>query len=285
MMLKMILNTVHCQSPPGRFLDHNVNLDTWTEVDEETVLVKIANYLIANKVKRAENKRNSRMGSKIKKITDSLQSNKFVSQEDMLYHQQFLNKRNTYVRDHSKKNRERYELLKGEDCLTLGLTDRLFIEKYKSVMVGGRRICRRRKAIVNQLKHFGSQICNVNSGNTTMLMLGMTQPAWSLLLVQKFNNDYATTHVTIAVLFFHHPDAEVDEIIPVYAWNFTIVWHELSCWHFLNSQLLLRKDNNEKRAYYDKEDVEMMIADVQHWYSKHQSEGKAIVDAMHKTSV
>ena len=128
-----------------------------------------------NKAKKAEHTRNRYAGSKMKKIIDSLQTNKFVSPEDMLYYQQISNKQRTCQNNNSIKNRECYDLLKGEDHMTLGLNDRIFIEKYKSIVVGSGRRIRRRTALVNQLKHYGSEMYNVNSGNTTMKMLGQKE--------------------------------------------------------------------------------------------------------------
>ena len=128
-------------------------------------------------------------------------------------------------------------------------------------------------------------MCNTNSINTTMKMLGVSQLQWVLHALAKFNNRCAKFCANVAALFTHHLDAKVDEIIPVRAWDFTNVWNELSCWHLFNSQLLLRLENDINRHCYDEEYKAMMIADVQHQHSNHKSVGKAIADATHKTSV
>ena len=41
-------------------------------------------------------------------------------------------------------------------------------------------------------------------------------------------------------MFVNNPTVEIDEIIPDYAFDFAVVWEEVSCWHYLSSQLLLK---------------------------------------------
>ena len=221
--------------------------------------------------------------SKFVEIRTSINNNQSVSPEEWLCFKKFKDKCNAYQRNNNKRNRERFELLKGEEQISLNKEDRFFIAKYNCILLGNRRRIRRRNSFMSMLK--GIAIYNVNSGNTTMKMLGVSQLQWVLHVLAKFNDHYVKFYANVAALFIHHPDAEIDEWIPAHAWDFTTVWHELACWHFLNSQMLLKKDNNIKRHYYDEEYKSRLLEDVKNWYLANKSVGKSIVDAMHKTAL
>ena len=48
----------------------------------------------------------------------------------------------------------------------------------------------------------------------------------------------------------------LDEIIPILAWDLTNEFEAFCCWHFLNSQPLLARDNLKKskdKSFYEQE--------------------------------
>ena len=103
-------------------------------------------------------------------------------------------------------------------------------------------------------------------------------------LVASFNDNYNVKYVFISVLFSKNPSIEIHEITPVCAFNFVIAWEELSCWHFYNSQLLLRVDNRDKNIACDEEDKLQLGQRVKTFYASNKDLAKHLVDAMHKTA-
>ena len=75
--------------------------------------------------------------------------------------------------------------------------------------------------------------------NTIVLMMRMSVPEWVLHLLETFNSNYNEFYNCVISVFANNPTVEIDEIIPDYAFDFA-VWEEVSCWHYLSSQLLLK---------------------------------------------
>ena len=140
--------------------------------------------------------------------------------------------RKKYLQRVRREDKERFELLKSHEPITLSEEDLLFVKKYVSIMLVKRRRTRRNKTIKKLMK-YGAVSFNPKSGNTTLLMLGMTQLSWSKRMTTNFNVIHGTNYATCSVLFHHHPDLEIDEIIPVSSWNYSVVSTNLGPLDFL----------------------------------------------------
>ena len=68
-------------------------------------------------------------------------------------------------------------------------------------------------------------------------MLHKSQVSWSICMLHKFDNHCCAAFEFIQNLLKVHPDAEIDEWIPIFARNFSIPWCKLACWHYLKSQI------------------------------------------------
>ena len=94
----------------------------------------------------------------------------------------------------------------------------------------------------------GLVIISCGSRQSTITMLCVLVHDWVMILLKIFNINYDTNYESMVKLFNENPKNEIDEIITCYAFNFFVVWEKLPCWHYFNSQLLLKVDDYEKHA-------------------------------------
>jgi len=95
-----------------------------------------------------------------------------------------------------------------------------------------------------------------NSPNPTHTLddLCMTTGEWLKYLHKTFEDTYGRPET-------EEDDVHIDEIIPCSAWN--LPEDNKYCWHYLNSQLLLARDNLSKYNSYEEEDKLAMIERIQ----------------------
>jgi len=84
--------------------------------------------------------------------------------------------------------------------------------------------------------------------------LCMTTGEWLKYLHKTFEDTYGRPET-------EEDDVHIDEIIPCSAWN--LPEDNKYCWHYLNSQLLLARDNLSKHDSYEEEDKLAMIERIQ----------------------
>ena len=88
--------------------------------------------------------------------------------------------------------------------------------------------------------------------------LGMTFGEWVQYLNTTFENKYGRS-------IQDDDDVHIDEIIPCSAWD--LPDENKYCWHYLNSQFLLAKDNLSKHAQYKQDDKRNMIQKIDLFFS------------------
>ena len=152
------------------------------------------------------------------------------------------------------------------------------------VHCGGSQICKHNVQCSQCKKCNGSQICEhnrqrsrckdcdpqghiaslrrsrrwnvINSPNPTHTLddLCMISKEWLKYLHKTFEYTYGRPET-------EEDDVHIDEIIPCSAWN--LPDDNKYCWHYLNSQLLLARDNLSKSDSYEEEDKLAMIERIQ----------------------
>ncbi len=108
--------------------------------------------------------------------------------------------------------------------------------------------CLRRQRRYQAFKSAGA-----DKSTRTLDDLGMALKDWRAWLAESFRRRYGRDPM---------PDEEVhiDEIIPCKAWTFP--GDNKYCWHYMNSQLLTKGDNQAKNAKYSEEDKKAMISRI-----------------------
>lgn len=82
----------------------------------------------------------------------------------------------------------------------------------------------------------------------------MTTKEWVKYLNKTFEDRYGRPETK-------EDEVHIDEIIPCFAWN--LPEDNKYCWHYLNSQRLLDKDNLSKGKSYKEKDKVAMIERIQ----------------------
>lgn len=123
------------------------------------------------------------------------------------------------------------------------------------------RISRRRKAIIAaeraKAKSTADEDCAI-ALNHTLEDLCMTCVEWLNYLNKTFEDRYGRPKTV-------DDKVEIDEIIPCSGWN--LPSDNKYCWHYMNSQWLLSRDNSSKSNSYTEEDKLAMIERIEDYFT------------------
>lgn len=90
--------------------------------------------------------------------------------------------------------------------------------------------------------------------------IGLSKESFYQYLLDTFNLRYNKDYETLTEIQKNEGRVELDEIIPIYAWN--LPDENKYCWHWANSQLLRRKKNREKGHTFTEEYKTKKIKEV-----------------------
>lgn len=94
-------------------------------------------------------------------------------------------------------------------------------------------------------------------------LCSMTPEKFYYYLIDTFNFRYNKNYKTLTEIQTNEGRVELDEIIPVYAWN--LPNDNKYCWHWLNAQLLKLKQNRQKGNKFKNEDKERKIREIDNY--------------------
>ena len=116
------------------------------------------------------------------------------------------------------------------------------------------KICDLQGYLIKLRRSRRSRVIKSSNPTHTLADLCMTTKEWVKYLNKTFEDRYGRP-------ITDNDDVHIDEIIPCFAWN--LPEDNKYCWHYLNSQRLLDKDNLSKGKSYKEEDKLAMIERIQ----------------------
>jgi hypothetical protein len=124
------------------------------------------------------------------------------------------------------------------------------------------KLCDPRRYIINLRRRRRNSAIKSKNNTHTLKDLCMTPEEWLKYLNKTFEDRYGRP-------VSENDEIHIDEIIPCSVWN--LPDDNKYCWHYLNSQWLLAKDNMEKKAKYTEKDKRAMVEKIDLFFESQSS--------------